>query len=560
MKLRSLLFCGYCAVVTLVPTNPHPYTFFIGTITWFINSFCHHYFRAFLSSGIPASKTIFHSLLWSLTICYQLHSSVMVVYALLGNFAFVEKLVTSHPAVACVIFTPRWTSNSMILYLFYLATLKLIIAVKPYSLMHLNQEKAALHLNILAIMLCLVDTGVALLFQGSTCDAMSASLFLKITTGLEFKEKTLDSSSSPTYVLAILIIILITVVEYAVAEIIANFSSYKMWFSRCRERISNHTLNNFDDDMHISRASSGVPVLPPNNYGQPQPQLLTQFQKIMNLIKGMGFFAGFVCLISCILLIFFEFSFIIQLVITTAGRLLIQCTPLYWVLVVDDVYELTKRRTAHVLSSVYHYFTDGNVSLQIKGRVIQHNRDDETPRDVIPIPESSITLPQVADQSPRDILPIPGSSTSLTKVGDQRTRHILPIPGSSTSLPKVGDQSQRHILPIPGSSTTLPQVADQSPRRILPIPGSSTTLPKVGDQSRRDILSNPGSSTNASREPRGRPRNENHLVVCSTTAPMVADEDQIRPITRFSTTDPMVADEDQIRPFPLQDSLPQIQE
>ena len=41
---------------------------------------------------------------------------------------------------------------------------------------------------------------------------------------------------------------------------------------------------------------------------------------------------------------------------------------------------------------------------------------------------------------------------------------------------------------------------------------------------------------------------------------MVADEDQIRPITRFSTTDPMVADEDQIRPFPLQDSLPQIQE
>ena len=186
MKPRTLLFCGYCAVVTLVPSNPHPYAFFICTITLFINGFCHHYFRAFLTSGTPASKTIFHSLLWSLSVCYQLHLSVIAFYVLLGNLfnAFFVEFVNSQPGAACVFFTPRWTSNSIFLYFFFLATLKLIIALKPYSLMQLNQERTALQLNILVVVLNLVDTGVALLTNGTTCDVVPATIFLRVATGI----------------------------------------------------------------------------------------------------------------------------------------------------------------------------------------------------------------------------------------------------------------------------------------------------------------------------------------------------------------------------------------
>ena len=164
MKPRHLMFFGICAAVILVPRNPHPYTFFIETTIWFINMVCFHYFRTFLSSGTPASKTIFHSLLWSLTVYYQIQFSVIAFYGLLGNIfnAAIKELVDSHPVTACVLFTPRWSLNSIFVSLFYLATLKLIIVLKPYSLMQLNHERAALILNISVIVFNLLDTGAAL--------------------------------------------------------------------------------------------------------------------------------------------------------------------------------------------------------------------------------------------------------------------------------------------------------------------------------------------------------------------------------------------------------------
>ena len=105
MNSRSLLFCEYCAVVILVPANPHPYTFFIDTIVWLINIFCYHFFRAFLTAGTLASKTIFHSLFWSLTVSFQLYSSVLTFYGVLGNLfkASTEEFVNSQPGAACVL-------------------------------------------------------------------------------------------------------------------------------------------------------------------------------------------------------------------------------------------------------------------------------------------------------------------------------------------------------------------------------------------------------------------------------------------------------------------------
>ena len=456
MNPRRFLFCGYSAVVILVPVNPHPYTFLVNSLVWLINVFCHHFFRVFLSSGTPASKTIFHSLLWSLSVCYQLHLSVIALYVLLGNLfnASIEEFVSSHPVAACVLFTPRWTSNPLTLYLFYLATLKLIIALKPYSLMQINQERAAFFLNISVVVLSLVDTGAALLFNGSTCDAVSATLFLKITTGLAFGENTLGSSSSAVYILALLTIIMLTVVEYTAADIIVNLSSYKAWFVRYRARMSNHN-NEIREDSNRDNDNVFI-VLPPESYGQSgantipninnvaNPQPLTQFQKMLNLIKGMGFFTGFFFLMVCIFLIFFEIGFIIRLIINIGGKLLIQCTPMYWVLVVDDVYELTKRRVAQVLARVYHYFTEGKENQQYIKRL---RRD---------------TLSRVGD----DILPIPGSSTRDLGVAGT-IRYVLPVAGFSQAALREADKRPIYVLPNAGLSTTDLRVPDKGQRVLL---------------------------------------------------------------------------------------------
>ena len=436
IKLRILLFCGYCAVVVLVPVNPHPYTFFINTTVWLINAFCYHFFRVFLSSGTPASKTIFHSLLWSLSVCYQLHSSVFAFLVLLGNLfnTSTKEFVNSHPGAACVLFTPRWTSNSMILYLFYLATLKLIIALKPYSLMQLNHERAALYLNITVIVLSIVDTGVVLLFKGSTCDTMTATVNLKITTGLEFSENAIEKSSSFAYILALLTIITLSVVEYAVAEIIVNLFSYKAWFEKFSTRISNNN-NQIGEDMQINRdiivfpnpSQSGQHIIPNINSVSNQ-QSLTQFQKLTNLIKRMGFFASFFFLMVCIFLIFFEMGFIILRIITIGGKLLLHCTPVYWVLVVDDVHELAKRRVAPILTSVYYYFIEGKVKKRKKERQIR---------------VAAAPLSTVADETPGDFLSIEGSSSTDLKVSDEGPRDVFPIAGSSTKIPRIIDERPR---------------------------------------------------------------------------------------------------------------------
>ena len=532
MNPRRFLFCGYCAVIILVPRNPNLYTFLVNTTVWITNVLCHHYFRAFLSSGTPASKTIFHSLLWSLTISYQLHLSVLAFYVLLGNLfiASTENFVNSQPGAACVLFTPRWTSNSMLLYLFYLATLKLIIGLKPYSLMGLNHEKVSLQLNISVIVLCLVDTGLALLIQGSTCDALSSTLFLRVTTGLEFEENANGSSSLSVHLLTLITVLMLTAVEYAVAEVIINLSTYKAWFARLRDRIVDHfnqseedinTNNRVEEDMHVSSGQSVHHINSAVNYfADPQP--LSQFRQFMILIKKMSFFAVFFLLMACIFLIFFELNFIIQLIIRVGGKLLLQCTPLYWVLVVDDVHEFTKRRITPFLASVYHFFTDAQANIQNVGRQLRETKcvrvADEGQIYVLPMAGSSTTVQRVSVEGQINNIPIVALSTTVLSVADVRPRDILPVTGSSTTV-RVSDRGPNNILPITGLSTPV-RVSGEGPKNVLPRKGSSTTVLKVAGKGPRDVLPVVGSSTKAQRV-----TDDDHLpiVVFSTTAPRVTD-------------------------------------
>ena len=340
--------------------------------------------------------------------------------------ASTEKFVNSHPGAACVLFTPRWSTLSMILYLFYLATLKLSIALQPNWVMELNHEKLALQLNISVMVLCLVDTGVALLISGSTCDTVLTTLYIRATTGLDFnKENNFESSGPSIFTPTTLIIVLLSVIEYAVAEIIVNLPSLRVGFARCRRRISNH-INLIGEDRHINRDNN---VLPLESSAQSRPhmvpavnnlgghQQITHFQKTMILIKGMGFFAGAFLLLACIFVFFFELSFIILLILRIGSKLLLQCTPVYWGLVVDDVYELTKRRTAPLLASVYHYFTEDKV----------HLRNAERIRRVTPF------RPQENGSQQEDDVPNAGTSPREARSQVNGSQISSPIAGTSTS-------------------------------------------------------------------------------------------------------------------------------
>ena len=278
-------------------------------------------------------------------------------------YASTEKLVNSHPGVACALFTPRWVTLPIFLYLFYLATLKLIIAWKPYWVMEQNHERAALLLNISVIVLTLVDNGLAFLIKGTTCITSLATMHLLLAAGIEVNENTFLISPSSPYMPATLVILFLSVTEYAIAEIIVNLSTlqnllsrFKLWGTRCS------TFFNRNNQIDVENIVLDV------NYSAEQPPT-TQFQKMMILIKGMGFFSGLVFLNTTVYLIFADnFSFVVLALQRTGVKLLLQCIPVYWVLVVDDVHELTKRRVTPFLTSVYQYLTDNKECERNKGR------------------------------------------------------------------------------------------------------------------------------------------------------------------------------------------------
>ena len=473
MKPRSLLFCGYCAVVILVPANPHPYTFILHCISWFITIFCHHFFRAFLKSGTPASKTVFHSLLWSLTVCYQLHYSVITFYTVLGNLfnASTEEFVKSHPGAACVLFTPRWSALPMVLYLFYLATLKLMIALKPYWLMGLNHDRLAMLLNISTIVITLADNCLALIVNGSTCATAPATLYLLGTTGLDNNFEPSTYTQIVPNLFVVLLIILLSI-EYAVAEIIVNLSSIRAWFTRCRARISYH-INQVGEDINANRDNNVFIVLPQESYGQSRqhnvpainnfvgPQPLTHFQQMMILLKGMGFFAGLILLLVYILTYFFEISFIVLFIVSICGKLLFLCTPVYWVLVLDDVYELTKRRIMPFLTSVGHNFTDDQLNQQNIRRT----------RRVTPfIPKRNISPTE-------DDIPIAGPSNTSPKVPNKsftKSQENRPLTQDDISIAGPSHPS----LKVPNKSSTKAQENRSLTQDDISIAGPSHPYPK----------------------------------------------------------------------------------
>ena len=334
---------------------------------------------------------------------------------------------------------------------------------------------------------------LSLVVNGSTCGSRQATLFLKIKTGLEFKENTLGNSS-PIFILAHLTIIVFTIGEYAAAEIIANISSYRAWFARFRARFSNHS-NYIRENMPNNRNNNVFIVQAAENYEQRGQNLianlqpLTQFQKMMDLIKRISFLAGFFFLMVLIFLIFLEFNYIILLIVTMGGKLFLLCTPVYWVLVVDEVYDFTKRRANPLLTSVHHYFSRQRRVAPIRGGV------DERPRYALPVPGSSTRVLRVADEGTKDVLPFADPSTQVLRVAVERPIDVLPFARPSTRVLGVPGAGPRDVLPTARSSTRVLRVADKGPKDVLSFARPSTRVLRVAEEGSRNVLSTTVSST-----------------------------------------------------------------
>ena len=239
MNKRKLFFFGYCAVAILVPSNPHPYTYTIITLIFISNFFCHHYFREFLNSGTPASKTVLHGLLKGLTVSYQLLLTFFYIWAFCGLVmaTSIENGTKTHPSLVCILGTPRWVVLPLFLYLFYLASFKLIIALKPDLFMALNHEVLATRLNISVFVLMLLDSFVEVLVKGSTCNLKIAILVIRYSAGVETNFDALQKPLEFDWGLLInFCLILGTVVQYAVSEIVLN-STIITWYTFCSSKI-----------------------------------------------------------------------------------------------------------------------------------------------------------------------------------------------------------------------------------------------------------------------------------------------------------------------------------
>ena len=375
MKQRTMLFLAYCAVTLCVPKPPHPYTFFISTVTYTLNFFFLHYFRSFLFSGTPASKTMFHGLVWSLTICYQLQHSVFYCWGMFGTVFrdFSLEMIETHPSGACILASTRYVSLPMFYYLFYLSTLKLVIACKPNLFLELNPDKLVTQLNVSVCLLLIADRFAALAINGTTCNPRLATFIMSIVGYMPVGENLLGDPSSLKnrgFLFINFILILGTVVEYAIAEIIVKrFLSRLCKFCSQKLRALKSNLYNLGRVFRVTDNSVEplFNVASPESYqlnpafnleinNFPAPDEPSTIQKVMALLKGLGFFVGFLLCPSTTAFLFIdELGDVLAFIIYMGFNILFQCMPLYWVLVVDSVYEFTRRRVGSLASAFFHH-------------------------------------------------------------------------------------------------------------------------------------------------------------------------------------------------------------
>ena len=228
MEWRHGIYYIYCFLVLVDPADPTIYWIIIQNISFLLSFPQLCFFRAYLASGPPAAKTLLHSLVNTFTYIFQGMLVYLYVMHMFGYFGPAESFIHSYPHYYCVLANPRPLVLSFLLYLMYLACLKLLLVTRVEVFIILDHETTATRLGVTTVLMVTVNTLAELLYKGTTCNAKIAMLISKAVLKVEVEEGIFTPvKEEPLSFLMVFLISLITIICYLVTFVIKLIRKYK---------------------------------------------------------------------------------------------------------------------------------------------------------------------------------------------------------------------------------------------------------------------------------------------------------------------------------------------
>ena len=176
-------------------------------------------------SGPPSTKTVTHSLikafsylLQSLCIYLQVFFSIGIIFK-----SSLTSFITEHTELACAIASPTWIILPILLYIFYLSTSKLLIAVKPNLFLSLDHEVIALRLQIVAVFITIITLTLDAVAFGSFCYPKFALGIYNGAAHLGIESGTFGRRKTPLLLILGISLITLSVLEQFTGEVILYF-------------------------------------------------------------------------------------------------------------------------------------------------------------------------------------------------------------------------------------------------------------------------------------------------------------------------------------------------
>ena len=222
MEKQQVIYYVFCVLVLCNPVHQNIYSTIIKNITYLLTFPQFYLFRAYLASGPPAAKTVFHGLLTSFTYVLQLVAGYVFIITTFGYFTEqVKSLILTNPQLFCELTTPRPLKIVCVLYLMYLAFFRLLMVVKMEMFMNLNHEAVSTRLDVLSVIITVADTTVGLLYKGTTCNVKSAAVtFQLMGAKVDIVKFTQSVTEEPMSFMLVCLIISVAIVCYILSYLL----------------------------------------------------------------------------------------------------------------------------------------------------------------------------------------------------------------------------------------------------------------------------------------------------------------------------------------------------
>ena len=150
----------------------------VQNLTFLISFHQFYFFRAYIASGPPISKTVVHGMVTSLTYLVQLNIWHLYSLLVIGFFPdMVVHLINTYPEAVCQFATPWMYGPTLILYLMYLAFFKLLIVAKTDLFLSLNHDALVRRINVFSIVFIL-GFSLGKFLAGNLCIPQAANILI----------------------------------------------------------------------------------------------------------------------------------------------------------------------------------------------------------------------------------------------------------------------------------------------------------------------------------------------------------------------------------------------